>query len=75
MTASKFPDLNEITSIAGKLFTDIKRSVTEIVHEYQEKRSSDVNSDTTPGAPSQKASKQGDTPPKSDTKKDPEENS
>lgn len=35
---SKFPDLNEVVSIAGKLFDDLKKSVTEIIHNYKRKR-------------------------------------
>lgn len=35
---SKLPDLKEITGIAGKLYTDIKTSVHEIIKEYQDKR-------------------------------------
>lgn len=32
---SKMPDLNEITSMAGKLFKDVKKSITEIIAEYK----------------------------------------
>lgn len=42
---SKMPDMNEIGSIASKLFKDIKRSVDEIITDYKQKRpvaSSDV---------------------------------
>jgi len=35
---SKLPDFNEITSMAGKLFKDVKKSVCEIVKDYQTKR-------------------------------------
>jgi hypothetical protein len=35
---SKLPDLNELGSMAGKLFKDIKNSVTDIVKDYKEKR-------------------------------------
>lgn len=34
---SKLPDLNEISSMAGKLFKDIKTSVCEIVETYKAK--------------------------------------
>lgn len=34
---SKMPDLKEIGAIAGKLFKDLKTSVTEIIHDYKEK--------------------------------------
>lgn len=42
---SKMPDMNEIGSIASKLFKDIKKSVDEIITDYKQKRpvaSSDV---------------------------------
>lgn len=32
---SKMPDLNEITSMAGKLFKDVKKSITEIIADYK----------------------------------------
>jgi len=32
---SKMPDLNEITSMAGKLFRDVKKSITEIIADYK----------------------------------------
>ena len=32
---SKLPDLNEITSMAGKLFTDVKKSIVEIIDDYK----------------------------------------
>jgi len=35
---SALPDLGEVTSMATKLFKDVKNSVTEIVGDYQEKR-------------------------------------
>lgn len=35
---SKMPDLNELTSMAGKLFNDVKNSVSEIVDMYKHKR-------------------------------------
>ncbi len=34
---SKLPDLNEIGSMAGKLFNDIKKSVVEIIGDYKQK--------------------------------------
>ena len=37
---SKLPDLKEIGGMAGKLFKDIKSSVTEIVNDYKSKRTS-----------------------------------
>lgn len=35
---SKFPDLKELTAMAGKFFNDIKHSVTEIIADYKKKR-------------------------------------
>lgn len=35
---SKLPDFKEITSIATKLYKDMKTSVTEIIDEYKHKR-------------------------------------
>lgn len=35
---SKLPDFKEITSIAGKLFKDVSKSVSEIIADYKKKR-------------------------------------
>ncbi len=35
---SKLPDLKELASMTSKLYTDIKKSVGEIVHNYKENR-------------------------------------
>ena len=35
---SKLPDLKEFNEITGKLFKDIKTSVTEIIDNYKKKR-------------------------------------
>lgn len=35
---SKLPDLNELSSMAGKLFKDVKKSVCEIADAYKAKR-------------------------------------
>lgn len=35
---SKLPDMKELTSMTKKLFSGIKNSVGEIVHDYKEKR-------------------------------------
>jgi len=35
---SKLPSLDEFTSMAGKLFKDVKQSVGEIVDDYKDKR-------------------------------------
>ena len=34
---SKLPDINELSSMAGKLFTDLKKSVGEIIDTYKQK--------------------------------------
>lgn len=39
---SKLPDLKEISSMAGKLFRDVKTSITEILVEYKKKREEDA---------------------------------
>lgn len=35
---SKFPDLKEIINISNKLFQDVKKSVSEIIEDYKQKR-------------------------------------
>lgn len=35
---SKLPDLNELSSMAGKLYKGLKSSVDEIIKDYKEKR-------------------------------------
>ncbi len=35
---SKFPDLKELTSMATKLFTDVKNSVSDIIKTYKQQR-------------------------------------
>lgn len=37
MNTSKLPSFDEITSMASKLFGDVKNSVTEIYTEYKQK--------------------------------------
>lgn len=34
---SKLPDLNELGSMAGKLYKDLKTSVVEIIDDYKKK--------------------------------------
>lgn len=43
---SKMPDLNEINSMAQKLFKDVKHSVGEIVEMYKQKRASESSTET-----------------------------
>lgn len=35
---SKMPDISEITSMAGKLFSDVKKSISEIIADYKANR-------------------------------------
>ena len=35
---SKLPDMKELGSISGKLFGDLKKSVTEIIKDFKQKR-------------------------------------
>jgi hypothetical protein len=42
---SKLPDLKELASMTGKLFTDIKKSVCEIVQNYKDKRAEERKPD------------------------------
>jgi hypothetical protein len=35
---SKLPDLKELSSMSCKLYNGLKNSVTEIIHDYKEKR-------------------------------------
>ena len=48
---SKLPDIKEVTEITGKLFKDIKTSVSEIIDSYKKKReageTTDVKTETT----------------------------
>lgn len=56
---SKLPDLKELGSITGKLFKDIKTSVTEIVKDYKEKREQSAE-ETTPAPAKKTAAKKAD---------------
>lgn len=42
---SKLPDLKELASMTNKLFTDIKKSVGEIVHNYKENRAQEAEAE------------------------------
>lgn len=41
---SKIPDVNEIASMAGKLFKDVKKSISEIIKDYKANRPADASS-------------------------------
>jgi len=43
---SKMPDFNELTSMATKLFKDVKTSVGQIIDEYKEKREKEAYTST-----------------------------
>ena len=48
---SKLPDLKEIGDITGKLFNDLKKSVTEIIKDYKKKHAEpDATKQTKPKA-------------------------
>ena len=42
---SKLPDLQELSSMTSKLYHGIKNSITEIVHDYKEKRAGQENAE------------------------------
>jgi len=42
---SKWPDLNEVAGMAGKLFSDIKSSLSGICAKYKEKHSAQTTSE------------------------------
>ena len=49
---SKLPDLKEIGEITGKLFNDLKKSVTEIIGDYKKKHAEPAESkEAKPKAP------------------------
>lgn len=43
---SKLPDIKEISSMACKLFKDVKASVSEIIEDYKKKREGDEIQDS-----------------------------
>ncbi len=45
---SKMPDLKEIGAMAGKLFTDVKKSIGEIITDYKSKRPEAPKTETKP---------------------------
>ncbi|PJE14861.1 hypothetical protein [Legionella sp.] len=44
---SKLPDFKEVTSMATKLFKDVKISVCEIIEDYKKKREKAAQTETT----------------------------
>ncbi len=72
---SKMPDFKEISSMAGKLFNDVKTSICEIVKEYKEKHA-DVESECSSKKSSTKCSSKSEEKKSScsiDKKEDPKE--
>lgn len=64
---SKLPDLKELGEISGKLFKDLKTSISEIITTYKQKRpSTDVNENTTKDTSAKPTKK----PKKTDNTKD-----
>jgi hypothetical protein len=69
---SKIPDMGEIASMAGKLFKDVKSSISEIIDDYKSKHPGDGCSakpakKAAPKSAASKPAKAKDT--KSDTSK------
>ncbi len=54
---SKLPDFKELTSMTSKLYTDIKKSVGEIVHSYKENRAKEAAENAQANAQAKTASK------------------
>lgn len=55
---SKMPDLKELAAMTGKLFNDIKTSVSEIIQDYKEVRAkSDADVNAAEEVPPKAASK------------------
>lgn len=48
---SKLPDMNEIGKFANKLFTDVKKSVSEIMTDYKKNREGSETSCEVPKEP------------------------
>ncbi|KTD65497.1 hypothetical protein [Legionella spiritensis] len=62
---SKLPDLKEISSIATKLFKDVKTSVGEIIDDYKQKREAQAQAEEKESAVKEtKAAAQPATPKK-----------
>ena len=52
---SKLPDFKELGNMAGKLFKDIRSSVSEIVKEYKEKHPSAAPAEKSSDVPVEKS--------------------
>jgi len=62
---SKLPDFNELSSMAGKLFKDLKTSVNEIIDDYKKKHQ-DISTESKTNS---EAEVKPPVPPVSDTPK------
>ena len=74
---SKLPDLKELASMTGKLFTDIKHSVSGIIEEYKKKRATvadkkPADAATTPAPAPEKPTPATTTTPPDESAKEPE---
>lgn len=47
---SKLPDMNELGSMASKLFKDVKSSVCNIIDDYKQKRADKPHEEVKPAA-------------------------
>lgn len=65
---SMLPDLKDVTSIANKLFKDVKKSVGEIITEYKKKHACQEESCKTESKTEDKAA--DSKPSKTNTKKE-----
>ena len=54
---SKLPDLNELGSMAGKLYKDLKTSVCEIIDDYKSKHPSQDDAPKAPAAKPKESAK------------------
>ena len=79
---SKLPDLEELGSMAGKLYNGIKNSVTEIISDYKEKRAQmeqeenkeEAKAQKSEPKPQSKTEKAEDKSPQPEAKKEQTEN-
>lgn len=70
MAKSKLPDFDEVTKFAGKLFKDLKQSVTEICTDYKKAREGqEEDKQDAPQAKETEAPKAKSAKPKSEAKK------
>lgn len=63
---SKLPDLKELGEITGKLFKDLKSSVTEIIQDYKGKREQEAAAEKKATAQEKPAAEKKAAPKKED---------